>query len=231
MREHVPFPDSAFRVDWANLNNALFALICADADLRARYERADSFRSAGNLLRAVRPARVRRRPNSSNASSSWSADVRTLFFVAKTKAWKRPRALSSGRRVARACEDVPVVVWEYAAETPHRRWRRAPRSWTRCAQRRACATKLPPKSSSANWFPTSSSTRPARSPSSSKSARIKRFCESMIADRASYCISPCRPTCSPRAAAGLFLANEFCSELKVEISSRLGTCVSAVFAL
>ncbi|HEV3153196.1 MAG TPA: ATP-binding protein [Candidatus Baltobacteraceae bacterium] len=30
---------------------------------------------------------------------------------------------------------------------------------------------------------------------------------------------------------GLFLANEFCSELKVETSSRTGTCVSAVFAL
>ncbi len=30
---------------------------------------------------------------------------------------------------------------------------------------------------------------------------------------------------------GLCLAHEFCSELKVEMSSRLGTCVSAVFAL
>ena len=30
---------------------------------------------------------------------------------------------------------------------------------------------------------------------------------------------------------GLFLAQEFCSELKVEISSKAGTCVSAVFPI
>lgn len=30
---------------------------------------------------------------------------------------------------------------------------------------------------------------------------------------------------------GLFLAQQFCSELKVEIGTKAGTCVSAVFAL
>lgn len=31
-----------FRVDWAKLNNELFALIYADPDLRTRYDLADS---------------------------------------------------------------------------------------------------------------------------------------------------------------------------------------------
>jgi hypothetical protein len=30
-----------FRVDWAKLNNELFALLYADPDLRARYDRAN----------------------------------------------------------------------------------------------------------------------------------------------------------------------------------------------
>lgn len=34
------FPDSRFRVHWAKLNNELFGRICADPELRARYERA-----------------------------------------------------------------------------------------------------------------------------------------------------------------------------------------------
>ena len=42
MRDDVLLPDSGFRIQWANLNNALFALICADPDLRAQYERANS---------------------------------------------------------------------------------------------------------------------------------------------------------------------------------------------
>ena len=42
MLEHTPLPGRGFRVDWAKLNNALFTLICADPDLRSRYERADS---------------------------------------------------------------------------------------------------------------------------------------------------------------------------------------------
>ena len=42
MRDNLSLPDSGFHVHWANLNNALFALICADADLRARYELANS---------------------------------------------------------------------------------------------------------------------------------------------------------------------------------------------
>ena len=42
MLDHTPLPERGFRVDWAKLNNALFSLICADADLRAKYEQADS---------------------------------------------------------------------------------------------------------------------------------------------------------------------------------------------
>lgn len=35
------FPESRFRVNWAKLNNELFGRICADPELRARYEKAD----------------------------------------------------------------------------------------------------------------------------------------------------------------------------------------------
>lgn len=42
MREDVPMPESGVKVHWSRLNNALFGLIYADPDLRARYERADS---------------------------------------------------------------------------------------------------------------------------------------------------------------------------------------------
>lgn len=41
MVERTPLPESGFRVDWAKLNNELFALIYADSDLRMRYDRAD----------------------------------------------------------------------------------------------------------------------------------------------------------------------------------------------
>ncbi len=34
--------DGPFRVEWAKLNNAVFALIYADEALRARYDAADS---------------------------------------------------------------------------------------------------------------------------------------------------------------------------------------------
>jgi hypothetical protein len=45
MLGHTPLPENRFRVDWAKLNNALFALICADPHLRARYDAADSAES------------------------------------------------------------------------------------------------------------------------------------------------------------------------------------------
>ncbi|MFN2450049.1 MAG: hypothetical protein ABR508_09755 [Candidatus Baltobacteraceae bacterium] len=42
MRDSAPSPDCGFKVNWAKLNNELFALIYADAALRARYDRADA---------------------------------------------------------------------------------------------------------------------------------------------------------------------------------------------
>lgn len=42
MRAPDPEADCGFRVNWAKLNNELFALIYADAALCERYERADS---------------------------------------------------------------------------------------------------------------------------------------------------------------------------------------------
>ena len=42
MREFAPLPESGFRVNWAKLNNELFAKVYADPDLRIRYERATS---------------------------------------------------------------------------------------------------------------------------------------------------------------------------------------------
>jgi hypothetical protein len=42
MRDDMPLTEAGFRVDWATLNNALFALIFADAELRARYDLANS---------------------------------------------------------------------------------------------------------------------------------------------------------------------------------------------
>ncbi len=41
MVEGTPLPGPDFTVDWAKLNNELFATIYANAELHARYERAD----------------------------------------------------------------------------------------------------------------------------------------------------------------------------------------------
>src|SRR5579862_5765040 len=48
---------------------------------------------------------------SSNVLSWWSADVLALVKAPATNSKRAP-----SRQVAVACEDVPVVVWEYAAE-------------------------------------------------------------------------------------------------------------------
>jgi hypothetical protein len=42
MRSDDSAPECNLRVDWAKLNNELFALIYADPDLLQRYDRADS---------------------------------------------------------------------------------------------------------------------------------------------------------------------------------------------
>ncbi len=38
----TPFPEYGFKVDWAKLNNELFASIYADPELRVRYDAASS---------------------------------------------------------------------------------------------------------------------------------------------------------------------------------------------
>jgi len=135
------------------------------------------------------------------------------------------------RRAAGTCEDVPVVVWEYAADDAAQALQARPEF---LAALRAASVPCAETAAELVFSElVSNVVKHAPGPIAVKFEVGSDQAFLRVFDRGpGFLLHLSVPTdLFAESGRGLFLANEFCSELKVETSSKAGTCVSAVFAL
>jgi anti-sigma regulatory factor (Ser/Thr protein kinase) len=136
-----------------------------------------------------------------------------------------------GRRTAKACEDVPVVVWEYAAEDAALALQARPDFLDALRAASVACTETAAEIVFSELV--SNVVKHAPGPIAVKFEIGTDQAFLRVYDRGpGFLLRLAVPTdLFAENGRGLFLAHEFCSELKVETSSKAGTCVSAVFAL